>query len=108
MSLPMPGAYCAGWQFYTPVDQEWVPVGDGQALIFPQFQFQIRPLPGTADQEKSSGRNTVADGGAEAGGGGGPPVVSQAASPTRAAARTRRRSSGMARDYATPCAYAKG
>src|SRR5687767_3491489 len=68
----------------------------------------ILPLPGTADHEKSSGRNTVGEALDEGGGAGGPPVVSQATSPRRAAARARRRSADMAREYASPYGYAKG
>ena len=40
--------YCAGWQFFTPVDNEWAPMAGGERLLFPRFMLQLRRTPETA------------------------------------------------------------
>src|SRR5262245_54310196 len=39
--------YCAGWQFFTPVDNEWAPMAQGELLSFPDFMLQLQRTPDT-------------------------------------------------------------
>jgi hypothetical protein len=40
-------AYCAGWQFFTPVDNQWAPMAQGELLEFPRFMLQLQRTPDT-------------------------------------------------------------
>lgn len=40
-------AYCSGWQYYTPVDDQWAPIPESQRLAFPHFMLQLQQTPET-------------------------------------------------------------
>jgi hypothetical protein len=40
-------AYCADWQFLTPVNDQWAPMADGEQLEFPRTMWQLRRTPET-------------------------------------------------------------
>jgi hypothetical protein len=40
-------AYCAGWHFFTPVNDQWAPMADGELLEFPRTMWQLRRTPET-------------------------------------------------------------
>jgi hypothetical protein len=35
-------AYCADWQFFTPVNDQWAPMAPGELLEFPRSMWQLR------------------------------------------------------------------
>jgi hypothetical protein len=37
--------YCAGWQFFSPVDNDWAPLPAGELLAAPGFMLQLRRPP---------------------------------------------------------------
>jgi hypothetical protein len=37
--------YCAGWQFFSPVDNDWAPLPAGELLAAPRFMLQLRRSP---------------------------------------------------------------
>jgi hypothetical protein len=40
-------AYCADWQFYTPVNDQWAEMAEGELLAFPRTMWQLRRTPET-------------------------------------------------------------
>ncbi len=40
-------AHCAGWQPFTPVNDQWAPMAEGERLEAPQFMLQWRRAPAT-------------------------------------------------------------
>jgi Aminoglycoside-2''-adenylyltransferase len=42
-------AYCAGWQFFTPVNNDWAPLPGGEFLAAPRFMLQLQRPPDLID-----------------------------------------------------------
>lgn len=40
-------SYCAGWQFFTPRNNQWAPMADDEVLAPPQFMLQFQQTPAT-------------------------------------------------------------
>ncbi len=40
--------YCAGWQFFTPRNDQWAPMADDEVLAPPRFMLQFQQTSGTA------------------------------------------------------------
>ena len=42
-------AYCAAWQFFTPVNDQWAPLPSGKRLAAPRFMLQLQRAPDRID-----------------------------------------------------------
>jgi hypothetical protein len=42
-------AYCAAWQFFMPVDNDWAPLPSGERLATPRFMLQLQGTAQTVD-----------------------------------------------------------
>jgi hypothetical protein len=42
-------AYCAAWQFFTPVNDQWAPLPSDERLLAPRFMLQLQRTPHTID-----------------------------------------------------------
>jgi hypothetical protein len=40
-------SYCAGWQFFTPRNDQWTPMADDEVLVPPRFMLQFQQTPAT-------------------------------------------------------------
>ncbi len=43
--------YCAGWQSFTPVNDQWAAMAEGELLEFPRCMWQLRSMSGASRTE---------------------------------------------------------